>query len=387
MFQLPKNVWILSIGQALLMSISTLVVFVGGIIGGNLAPTEKLATLPVALSIVGTAVAVYPVTSFMKWAGRRKAILAAIAASVLIALMAGYSIISSNFYLFCFSTFLFGINNASVLQFRFAAMESVRPELMPNAASAVLIGGIVAAFIGPELALLGKDILPSPFAGSFVLIAVVLVIAFVVLTFYNNTKIEEDYTGETSRSIVEIAKQPVFWVAVLGAATGYAIMSFIMTATPISMHVMDGHSLSDTKFVIQSHIVAMFAPSIITGWIINKFGIPKMMIAGLLSYVLCLVIAYSDHLFINYWISLFLLGIGWNFLFIGGTALLPSSYLPQEKFKVQALNELMVFGSQAIASLSAGWIIYAVGWEAMLSLVIPFILLQFGIMAVWKYKS
>ena len=158
-----------------------------------------------------------------------------------------------------------------------------------------------------------------------------------------------------------------------------------MTATPVSMHVMDGHSLTHTKWVIQSHIIAMYLPSVIAAWIINKLGITRMMIIGLVAFLMCIAIAFAGHSLVNYWISLILLGIGWNFLFIGGTTLLPQSYQPSERFKVQAFNEFIVFGTQAVAALSAGWIVYAVGWESMLLFTLPIIFIQ--LIIVWRWSK
>ncbi|XOV95219.1 MAG: MFS transporter [Bacteroidota bacterium] len=176
-------------------------------------------------------------------------------------------------------------------------------------------------------------------------------------------------------------------MAITSATVGYTVMSFIMTATPVSMHVIDGHSLHSTKWVIQSHILAMFVPSLIAAWIIAKLGISRMMITGLLAYLACIAIAYSSHHLNNYWISLILLGVGWNFLFIGGTTLLPNSYQPSERFKVQAINEFTIFGFQAIASLSAGWILFSIGWEYLLMLTIPIILIQLFIILKWAPKK
>ena len=164
-------------------------------------------------------------------------------------------------------------------------------------------------------------------------------------------------------------------------------MSFIMTATPVSMHVMDNHSLSDTKWVIQSHILAMYLPSIIAAWIIRRLGITRMLITGLFAFTICIVIAYSGHHLGNYWVSLILLGVGWNFLFIGGTTLLPQSYQPAERFKVQAINEFFVFGTQALAALSAGWFVFAVGWETMLTFTLPIIFFHAIIIGRWTMQK
>ncbi|HNP06596.1 MAG TPA: MFS transporter [Cyclobacteriaceae bacterium] len=384
MASLPRNVWLLTIAQSLMMAVSSMVVFAGGLIGTKLAPFDKLSTLPIACMVVGTASAVVPVTFLMKRLGRKRSFIFILIYSIIISLLAAYTIYWQAFYWFCASTFLFGVTNACVMQFRFAAMESVTPDLIPNAASSVLLGGIAAAFIGPEAAVFGKDLLPTEFMGSFLLLALLFVAALLVLLGFKNPKIELVEFENAPRTMKVISKQPVFWVAILSAAVGYMIMSFIMTATPVSMHVMDGHSLSQTKWVIQSHIIAMYLPSIFTAWIVKKLGITKMMIYGLIAYLVCLAIAYSGHHLGNYWISLVLLGIGWNFLFIGGTTLLPQAYLPNERFKVQAFNEFIVFGTQAIASLSAGWIVYAVGWEAMLLFTLPIIFIQMIVILRWS---
>ncbi len=360
-----------------------MVVFVGGLIGTKLAPIDKLSTLPIACLVIGTATAVVPVTFLMKRIGRKHSFIIILIYSIVIALLAAYTIYLQMFYWFCATTFLFGVTNACVMQFRFAAMESVTPELIPNAASNVLLGGIAAAFIGPEAAVFGKDLFQTEFLGSFILLAGLFVIALLILLAFKNTKVELTAFANTPRELKVISKQSVFWVAILSAAVGYMIMSFIMTATPVSMHVMDGHSLNNTKWVIQSHIIAMYLPSIFAAWIVKKLGITRMMIFGLIAYLICIAIAYSGHYLSNYWISLVLLGVGWNFLFIGGTTLLPQSYLANERFKVQAFNDFIVFGTQAIASLSAGWIVYTVGWEVMLLFTLPIIFVQLIVILKW----
>jgi len=387
MYQLPKNVWILAVAQALLLSVSSLVVFVGGLVGTKLAPLENLATLPVASIVVGTALTIPPVTLLMNTIGRRKSFFVIGIFSIFVVLLAGYAISISNFYLFCFSTFLLGTTYSCVMQFRFAAMESVTEDLIPKAASMVLVGGIAAAFLGPEIAMLGKDLHEIEFAGSFILLAGLFAIGLIVLFWFKNPVIQDENSDNPQRPLKEIFKQRIFWVALLSATTGYAVMSFIMTATPVSMHVMDGHSLEHTKWVIQSHIIAMFLPSLIAARIIKKLGVSKMMIIGLIAYLVCIVIAFVGKDLENYWVSLVLLGIGWNFLFIGATTLLPQSYKSSERFKVQAVNDFVIFGTQAIASLSAGWFIFAIGWENLLLLTFPFIIFQLIVVGLWAREK
>lgn len=370
-----------------MMSLNSLNVFAGGLIGNRLAPTEKLATLPVASIIVGTALSTIPLTFLMKRLGRKKTFILVAIYSLIISLLAAFAITQENFYFFVGCTFLLGVTSACIMQFRFAAMESVPSLIQPKAASYVLLGGIAAAFIGPETALLGRNILPYEFAGSFVLLGILFATGFVILLFYQNIESDSIADDEPKRTLNQIASQRTFWVAVLGSTIGYTVMSFIMTATPVSMHVMDGHSLSTTKWVIQSHIMAMFVPSFFTGHLIKRFGTGRVMQAGLLAYLICIGFAFSGHFVHNYWVALVLLGIGWNFLFVSGTALLPQTHSPGERFKVQAFNEFFLFSSQAIASLSAGWVVFGFGWENLLLITLPFILLQILVIIRWKPGS
>ena len=384
---LPTNVWLLTTAQALILSVSSMVVFVGGLVGAKLAPVENLATLPVASVVVGTAITIPPVTLLMNTIGRRRSFFIIGIYSVLVAFLAAYSIVISNFYLFVFSTFLFGATYSCVMQFRFASMESVSEDLVPKAASMVLVGGIAAAFLGPEIAVFGKDLLGVEFAGSFILLAGLFVIAMLFLLGFRNPVIKEEKSAAPQRPLKTIMQQRIFWVALLAATIGYAVMSFIMTATPVHMHVMEGHTLEHTKWVIQSHIIAMFLPSLITAWIIKKLGIPLMMLIGLVAYVACIGIAFAGQHLLNYWVSLVLLGIGWNFLFIGGTTLLPQAYKPSERFKVQAVNDFVIFGTQAVASLSAGWFIFALGWKTLLLMNFPFVLFLGFVILKWHSKT
>lgn len=382
-YPMHRNVWILTIAQAFMMSLNSLNVFVGGLVGNRIAPSERLATLPVASIVVGTALATVPISMLMKRIGRKKTFLLVSLYSVVISLCASYAISIEHFYLFSFCTLLLGVTSACLMQFRFASMESVAPELIPRAASFVLLGGIAAAFMGPEVAVWGKDLFAAEFTGSYMLLAVLFVIGFGVLLLYQNTEMTDGHSDMPKRTLNEISKQPVFWAAVLGSTVGYAVMTFIMTATPVSMHVMDHHSLSDTKWVIQSHIVAMFLPSLVTGELIKRFGVTRIMLTGLFAFIVCIGIAISGHMIHNYWISLILLGIGWNFLFVSGTALLPQAYTPGERYKVQAFNEFIVFGTQAVASLSAGWVVFSLGWENLLLLTLPVIGVQLAVLWYW----
>ncbi len=384
MKMLPFNVWLLMAVGAISMTAAPMVVFCGGLIGAAIAPSTSLATLPVAIMVVGTAVAVIPVTLLMQRVGRKPAFILGSLMSIGGALLSAFAVAQSSFWLFCGGIFILGSGLAFVQQYRFAAMESVAPDQMASAAARVLLGGLIAAYIGPEITLESKDLLATPYVGGFVILAGLYLLSTLLLLLYKPTAMAAIQHEGTGRPLSTIIVQPVFWVAVLAAAVGYAIMSFIMTATPMSMHVDVGHSLADTKWVIQSHIMAMFIPSFFSGWLISRFGADKIMLSGILAFVLCVVIAFYDQALMNYWLALVLLGIGWNFLFVGGTSLLPRSYRDEERFKVQGFNEFFVFGFQAVASLSSGWVLYSFGWEALLIACLPLLLVVLAAIVWWR---
>ncbi len=358
-------------------------IFLGGIIGQSLAPNESLSTLPVALLVVGTASSIIPINYIMSIIGRRRTFLGVCVYTLLIIFLAINALQIQSFVLFCTATFLFGITTATMNQFRFAAIESVDQELSATATSAVLIGGLLSAYLGPEIAILGQDLFTTKFIGSFALLSLCFVLAFILLWFYQSSHVAVSSHASSGRGLRDIIKQRVFIIAMSGAATGYVVMSYIMTATPMSMHVIDGFSLENTKFVIQSHVIAMFLPSLFTPLIVKLLGLSKMMIVGVLLYFICIAIALSGHALDNYWVALILLGLGWNFLFIGGTSLLPQSYVESEKFKVQSVNDFSIFSLQAIASLSAGWFVFNFGWESVLLSVAPLLIAQLGLLLWW----
>jgi MFS family permease len=382
MLALPRNIWLLTISLSLFMSLGVFVTFIGGIIGQSLAPYASLSTLPVAMLVIGTASGIPPIAYIMSKIGRKRTFLGVCIYTVAAIALAVVALQMQSFYLFCSSTFLFGVTMATMNQFRFAAIESVNENLSVTATSTVLIGGLVSAFLGPELAILGKDWFNTPFVGSFFLLSSCFLFAFLLLWFYQPKPTPKSTQKQSGRSLKTIAKQSIFIVAMSSSAVGYVVMSYIMTATPVSMHIIDGLSLMQTKFVIQSHVIAMFLPSLFAPIIVKLFGLSKMMIIGVVLYLACIIIGYSHNLS-NYWVALVLLGLGWNFLFIGGTSLLPRAYHDSEKFKVQSINDFLIFGMQAIASLSAGWFVFNFGWEVVLLSTVPLLLLQLLVLLWW----
>jgi len=334
---LPRNVWVLTLAQAMIMCVNSVIVFAGGLVGTQLAPNPALSTLPVAATVVGTALSTVPLGVLMKKWGRKRTFTISLFASIIVAFASTATIALDSFFGFTLTTLLFGFTSATVMQFRFAAMECVPKDQIPKAASTVLLGGIVAAFIGPEAALLGKDLLAAEYAGSFLPLAGLFTLGIVTIQFYYPPIINITQGATTKLKTLDVFKRPIFLIAVLSSLVGYSIMTFVMTATPVSMHIIDGHSLSNTKWVIQSHIMAMFLPSLITSRVIVNLGMKRTMQLGLILYVLCIFVGTLGHGVWNYWLALILLGVGWNFLFISGTALLPQSYAEQERFKVQTI--------------------------------------------------
>ncbi|MDC0195816.1 MFS transporter [Candidatus Thioglobus sp.] len=387
MLSLPRNVWILTACQSLFMSLSVFMVFVAGIIGSELAPTKSLSTLPVATIVVGTALSVIPVIRLMSIFGRKKVFLSACIYSILLIGLCIFSITKEIFFLFSFASFCLGASVATMMQFRFAAIESVNPEQRASATAVVLLGGLISAFLGTEIATIGKSLLNTDFVGSFLLLAFLFIIAFLFMTFFEPAAKFKEHKEKSKRPLKDIITQGSFIVAVSAATTGYVVMSFIMTATPVSMHVMDGHSLHHTKLVLQSHVIAMFLPSLFTAYVVKYIGLTRMMLIGILFLFVSVLIAFMSHALTNYWWSLVLLGLGWNFLFIGGTNLLPQAYNENEKFKVQSINDFLVFGFQAFAALSAGWFVFNFSWEVVLLSVLPLLLLQLVVLVWWFLKK
>lgn len=372
------------LAYALMMAGSSLMVLIAGIIGTRFAPSPGLATLPVALTIVGLALSTLPTGKLLNRFGRRKVFVGNGFVAVFGALLAAWSLSNSNFILFCTAAMLIGWSAAAGHQYRFAAMESVPPELASRATSLLLLGGILAAVVGPEVAIRGQFLLAVDFAGSYVLLAGVYALGIVLVSFHSETR---SYTGKlqfSGRPLSEIVRSPTIILAISASVLGYGVMSFVMTASPVSMHEHSGHSMQATKWVLQSHIVAMYLPSLVYPWFYSRLGFRGMMWAGISSLLICLLIAMINTQFIHYWLTMVLLGVGWNFLFLSGTNLLRNGYREDERFKVQAFNDFVVFSIQALASLSSGWFLYKWGWHGVIYACVPLVLL-FGLL-VRRYR-
>jgi MFS family permease len=374
MKHLPGTVWRLMFAYSLMMAGTSMMVLLAGIIGTEFAPSTDLATLPIALVVVGVAASTLPTGKLLQRYGRRRIFIAYGFIAIAAALVAMFSLITDSFTAFCLSAIMMGWAGAAGHQYRFAALESVPAEQAAKATSFLLLGGILAAFVGPELAVRGRGLLGTEYAGSFLLLSLSYVAGLLIISFYRDIGLKPTTHRGSGRPIIEILRSQTILLAITAAALGYGVMSFIMTATPISMHVHAGHSLDATKFVIQSHIAAMYLPSLIFAWLFSKIGFRGMLWSGVCIYLVCLGIAAMNTDFLNYWLALILLGIGWNFLFLSGTNLLPLGYRKEERFRVQSMNDFLVFSIQAIVSLSSGWLLFHWQWRGVLLACIPLVL-------------
>jgi len=373
-----KNLWVLTLSQVFGFTAATITVFLSGIIGSQIASIKFLATLPTALYVVGTAIFTILAARIMSKIGRRLGFIFAALGSSAASLLAAFAISQQSFILFCISCLILGMGAAFNHQYRFAAAESVEKEKAPRAISILMLAGIVAAFLGITSANYTKYLFPDYlYVGSYLLLAAFTFMPAIFLFFYkNNEKSKIDFNNKyNGRRLSEIIFQPRFLQAIIAAAFAYAVMSFLMTATPLSMHVMEKMSLENTGLVLQFHLVAMFLPSLITGHLIKKFGHSNIMYIGVLFFVVTIILGLFEQTLANYMVALIFLGLGWNFLFISGTSLVVLTYKEEEKFRTQGINDLIVFSTMALASLSAGFLLSITSWKTMNLICIPFLIL------------
>ena len=371
-----RNLIILVMCQLISTTGSIVMVGLGGIIGSTLSTNKAFATLPLSMMVVAIAATTIPATMLMRRIGRRKGFAISSVSSAIAVLLAVVALRQSSFLLFIISTMMFGINMAFTQQYRYAAAESVPPRFVPRAVSFVLIGSIGAAFLGPMLATQGQDWIPSiPFAGTmFALCALFALQSGLLLSLGAAREHTEHEVLQSERSLGDIARQPLFVVAVLGGTVGYGLMTLIMTATPISMNINDGYSLEQTMSVIRAHVLGMYVPSLAAGFLIEKVGVTRMMFVGVFGLVATSIIGLQGHTYLHYWWALVVLGVGWNFLYVGGTTLLTYTYSMAERFRAQAVNEFLVFGTSATASLLAGTVMYYSGWNTLMFVPIPMLI-------------
>ena len=373
-----KNLFLLTSSQVFGFTAANVTVFLSGIIGSQISTIKTLSTLPPSIYVIGIAISTIFAAKIMSLIGRRLGFVFASIASSVSCLIAAYAIMIENFFIFCVACFILGTGMAFIHQYRFAAAESVEQDEAPRAISILLLAGIVSAFIGISLANYTKDFVNDHlYVGSYLMLASLTLAPAFFLSFYkdkNESSTNLDKKNIT-RSYFEFVIEPRFLQALTSATLAYVVMAFLMTATPISMHIIHNLSLEKTGLVIQFHVLSMFLPSLFTGNLIKKFGYSKMIYAGVIFYILTIVLSLFEPTFLNYLLALIFLGIGWNFLFVSGTSLLVTTYKPEEKFKAQGFNDLVVFSSTAVSSLSAGILISLTSWKTVNLLCIPFLVL------------
>jgi MFS family permease len=380
--RLPNNITVLFLAQPLISASAPIMVFIGGILSTKMASNPQLVTLPLSLMVAGTASATIPAAMLAKKLGRRYASILGFVNALVGSIIAGFAVINHNFLLFSVAAFLIGLSTAFAQQLRFAAIESIDNEKDINKALSVLMfAGIFSALIGPEVAMLSNSLFADTlgFAGAFFGLTIMILLAMLIMLWFKNPIISTEEINIPARPLLTIIKQPIFIIALLAAALSYGLMSFIMTSTPLSMHQLHGHSLADTKWVIQSHIAAMYLPSLFTTWLSNRIGIKYILLIGAIMFALVVAIATMGHSVLHFWWALIVLGIAWNFLFFSGTSLLHLSYHQHEKHKVQAVNDFSIFSFQGASSLLAGWVLFNYGWSGVVYASIPFVIIMFVI--------
>ena len=376
-----RNVFLLACCQALLLTNAVTLVAVSSLVGYAIAPSHALATLPATIYVVGVALTAFPASMFMKRVGRRNGFLAGTALGVGGAIVATFAVARADFALFCASMLALGAYNAFGQYYRFAAADAASAEFKPKAISYVLAGGLAGGIIGPELSRHTRDLSQPEHLAT---VASLIVFAALAMAIVSRIRIPESTDaagGAPPRPLAEIARQPAFLVAVGVAALGYAVMNLLMTATPLAM-AFCGHPYDAAAVVLSSHVIGMFAPSFFTGSLIKRFGVLRVMLAGVAFLIACACVALSGQAVSNFWWALVMLGVGWNFTYIGGSTLLTEVYRPSEKAKVQGANEITIFGVQALSSFSAGVLVNTRGWDTLNFVALPLIVCA-GAAALW----
>jgi MFS family permease len=377
-----RNVLVLAICQSLLLVNNTVLITVNALAGFALAPNKALATVPVTMYFVGSAISTLPMSLLMKRIGRRAGFTVGAVCAIAGSLLCAWGVYSSSFWMLCAGVLVLGIYFAAGQYYRFAAADAVPADFKSKAISLVLAGGIVGGFIGPETSKLTKDIVAGhSFAGAYFSLVAFAVLSILVLRWLQIPPRQVSEVTSTRRSLAQIARQPGFIVAVLSGMVSYGVMNLLMTATPLAMDACR-HPFSDAAFVIQWHVVGMFAPSFVTGSLIRRFGLPPVMLAGVILNFVCVAIALSGAEVMHFWAAMVMLGIGWNFMFIGATVLLTESHTPAERAKVQGVNDAAIFLAMVVSSLSAGALFSFQGWQAMNFYALP-VLVVTGAAILW----
>lgn len=381
-----RNVALLAACQAMLFTNNATLIAINGLAGLALAPYTALATLPITFWVIGGAIGTMPASMHMKRVGRQRGLSSGTAWGIVGALICAAAIWWQSFWLLCFGTLVWGVYNAYGQYYRFAAADAAPSDFKATAISLVLAGGLVGGILGPNTSRWTVDLVGPKFMGAYLALIGFALVTFVLLRFIripNPTAAEQAAKG---RPLAQIARQPRFVVAVLSGAIGYGVMNFIMTSTPIAMQAC-GHPYGDAAFVISSHVVGMFAPSFFTGPLIKRIGVLPVLAVGVVLNLVTVGIALAGLSLAHFWWALVLLGVGWNFLYIGGTTLLTETYRPEERAKAQGANDQAIFIMMALSSFSSGLTVTSGGWERINLLALPLIALVGAAIAWYAMKQ
>jgi MFS family permease len=381
-----QQVMVLAGSQALFQTVSVMVMTIGALAGSQIAKSPAMATLPIATMFLGTAALMFPASIWMSRIGRRLGFIVGALLGVIGGIVAALGIYASSLSTLALGTFLIGAYQSFAQFYRFAASEVADDEYRPRAISLVMAGGVIAAIAGPLLARFGGTILQPAYMLSFLIISVVSMLAAGILLGVRDTDSSNvNIQSPPGRKWQEIVIQPKYLVALFGAATGYGIMILAMTATPIAM-LHHNHALGTAATVIQLHVLGMFLPSFITGSLIMRFGVLRVMQAGILLFVGHVLMTLTGTSFSSFAGALIMLGVGWNFMYIGGTTLLTSTYSAAEKAHAQAINDMSIFVTGLVCSFSAGGLLDALGWQTMNLILLPWLSLASGLLIWIRYR-
>ena len=361
---MKKNLWLLAICQGLFLTNNVTFIAINGLVGLALAPLGWMATLPVMGYVVGGALSTGLVARTQSRYGRKTSFQLGLVIAVLSALLCAYAAFTRNFWLLCTATVVAGYYNANAGLYRFAAAELAEPAWREKAVSMVMAGGLIGAVVGPNLATHTRTLFDVPFAGAYLALAVVALIAMVLLAQIQFPPPPPKKVGGGGRPLGEIMRQPVFIVAAAAGALGYGVMNLLMAATPIAMQQC-GLPFSDAALVLEWHVIGMFAPGFFTGHLIKRFGALPIMGVGVALNAACIGVALSGVDLHQFLVALFLLGVGWNFLFTGSTTLSLSAYTPEEKDRAQGALNFFVFATLAVSSFASGVLVTTRGWTLL----------------------
>src|SRR5574340_516685 len=372
MKDIRRNIALLAATQALLLTNNVTLIAINGLAGFALAADKRLATLPVMAYVIGSALTTLPASYFMKHFGRRAGFTLGGVMGMLGAAVGAAAMFVQSFWLLCAGTLISGIYNAFGQYYRFAAADMAPVDWKSKAISLVLAGGIVGGVIGPEASKITRDLMAPRFVASYALLIGFALVSLVIVRGLRIPPLSAEQKQAPGRPLAQIVRQPVFVVAVLAAAVGYGVMNLLMSATPLAMEIC-GLPFNDAAFVLEWHVIGMFAPSFFTGTLIRRFGVLHILMAGVGLMFACVAIATQGVSLMHFWWALTLLGVGWNFLYIGGTTLLTEAYRPEERAKAQGINDFLVFVTMGASSLTSGIVVTGSGWAALNQLALPFV--------------